>query len=129
MSFEQNIVAESWIASTDLRSHAWKIVDMAGADFKVTLAAANKGYGVVHVPANAGENVSIATDGIVMVMTGAAVSRNEELTAAATGFAVTAASPTVAAGQMIIGTAITGAASGMLAPVRLRRYYRVASNV
>ena len=127
--YEQNVVSESFIASTDLRSHQYKIVDFAAADFKVTLAAANKGYGVVHTGGNAGEHVSIATDGIVMVMTGAAVLRGEELTAAATGFAVTAASPTLAAGQMVIGTALVGAASGMLAPVRLRRYYRVASNV
>lgn len=126
--YEQNVVTESFIASTDLRSHQFKVVDLSG-DFKVTLAAANKGYGVVHTGGNAGEHVSIATDGIVMVMAGAAVSRNEELTAAATGFVVTAASPTLAAGQMIIGTALIGVASGMLAPVRLRRYYRVASNV
>ena len=107
----------SFVASTDMRSHQNKIVDLTSTVFKVDLAAAKAGFGVVANAPNAGENAQVAVDGIQMVRAGGAVAYGEYLTSAASGFATQITS---GASQIVIGRAMAAAASGSLVPVFLR---------
>ena len=105
---------KSFIASTDMRSHQFHIVDLTAAAFKVNLAAALKAFGVLQNNPNAGEHASVVVEGETMVAVGAAVSVGDWITAAATGWG---AATTSSVDQLILGRCITAAASGMLATV------------
>lgn len=113
---------ESFIASGDLSLCLGRVVQLiTNADFKVGLSGANLGYGVLLNAPKDGEEAAVVIEGITMVRVGAAVQAGNQLTSAASGWAIAAA---VTAGkQSVFGTALTGAASGMLAPVKVERFY------
>lgn len=114
---------ESFIASGDLSLCLGRVVQAhgSGANFIVELAIADGGFGVLANAPKDKEAASVVTDGITMVRVGAAVNVDDALTSAASGWAVTA---TVgAAKQRAFGTARTNAASGMLAAVKLEKFY------
>lgn len=113
---------ESFIASGDLSNCLGRIVQLLpNADLIVGLGAANLGYGVLLNAPKDKEEAAVVIEGVTMVRVGAAVQAGDRLTTAASGWGITAA---VTAGkQSVIGTALTGAASGMLAPTKLERFY------
>lgn len=121
--YSSNEERESFVASGDLSNCLNRVVDVLG-DFVVGLATANTGIGVLTNKPKNGEFAAVATDGIVMVRVGAAVSANDYLTSAASGWAVKVTS---GAGQNVFGRVRTGAASGMLAAVALDEFYRANS--
>lgn len=131
--FSSNAEAEAFVASGDLSACLNRIVDQLPTDFKVDIATAGKGVGVLLNAPKAGEYASVATDGVVLVRVGAAVVAGDYITSAASGWGVAAVSSFgVASGSVvqaisIIGKARTGAASGMLAAVALDQYTRAAS--
>lgn len=106
----------SAIASTDMRSHQFKIVDLTTTNFKIDLAAALKGYGVLQNAPNAGEHASVVTEGETMVKVGAAVTAGDWVTSAASGFAV---ATTSSVDQVLLGRVVAGASSGMLAAINV----------
>lgn len=114
---------ESFIASGDLSQMLGRVVQAhgSGANFIVEAALANTGFGVLANAPRDKEEASVVTDGITMVRVGAAVNVDDPLTSAASGWAVTAL--VSAAHQRCFGTARTNAASGMLAAVRLEKFY------
>jgi hypothetical protein len=114
MAYTSNEKFVSCIASTDMRSHQFKIVDLTTTFPKIDLAAARKAFGVLANNPNAGEGASVVTEGETMVMVGAAVSVGDWITSAATGFG---AATTSSVDQIILGRVKTAAASGMLATV------------
>lgn len=122
MSFENDAGTESYVASGDLSLLLNRVVERIGTTaFKVGAATANGGFGVLMNAPKNGENASVAESGTAEVRVGAAVNANDPLTSAASGWAITAA---VTAGkQHVFGFALTGAASGMLAPVKLKEFY------
>jgi hypothetical protein len=87
----------------------------------VGIATAAGGFGVLANAPKDGEHASVATDGVVMVRVGGSVTAGDDITAATSGWGTKVTS---GAGQRVIGRAETGAASGMLAAVRLGQYYR-----
>lgn len=115
---------EAFVASGDLSLCLNRIVTQLAVDFKVGIAAANQGVGVLTNAPKDGEFAAVATDGIVSVRVGAAVTAGQYLTSAASGWAVSVVS---GSGQEVIGKARTGAASGMLAAVDLDSFYRANS--
>jgi hypothetical protein len=119
--FSQGQKNEAFVASGDLSACVNRIVDMIGTDFKIGLAGANGGFGVLANAPKNNEHAAVATDGVVMVRVGAAVTQGDNITSAASGWGVKVTS---GAGQSVIGRAETGAASGMLAAVNLKQFYR-----
>lgn len=122
--FSSDAKNEAFVASGDLSLCLNRVVAQLPADFKVGLAVAGAGVGVLQNAPKNGEFAAVATDGITMVRVGAAVTANDYLTSAASGWAVTVTS---GAGGDVIGKARTGAASGMLAAVDLDSFYRANS--
>jgi hypothetical protein len=131
--FSQDAQAEAFVASGDLSACLNRIVTQLSTDFKVGLAGAGAGFGVLQNAPKDGEFASVATDGIVMVRVGAAVSAGDYITSAASGWGVKAvasfgvASGTVVLNAEILGKARTGAASGMLAAVAVDAFTRASS--
>lgn len=117
MSFTQDEKFLTMIASTDMRSHQHHVVELNATDLKVELGAAKEGFGIVANNPNAGEAAMVAIDGVTLIRVGAAVTRGQWLTSAATGWGTQVTS---GAAQNILGRVITGAASGMLASILLR---------
>lgn len=122
--YTKNEEFSSFIASTDMRSHQFKVVDLTAAAFKIDLAAAKAGYGVLANNPNAGEHASVVREGETAVITGAAVAVGDMVTSAATGFVVKVTS---GASQKVLGRMITAAASGMLGTLDLD-WFHVASD-
>lgn len=124
---------EAFVASGDLSSCLNRIVTMLSTDFKVGLAGAGQGFGVLANEPKNGEHAAVYTDGVVMVRVGGAVSAGDLITSAASGWGAIATNTIqVASGSFIenidiIGRARTGAASGMLAAVDLEPFTRPAS--
>jgi hypothetical protein len=119
--YSQGQKNESFVASGDLSACVNRIVDLLSTDFKVGIATAAGGFGVLANAPKHGEHASVATDGVVMVRVGAAVTNGDDITSATSGWGTKVTS---GAGQRVVGRAETGAASGMLAAVRLGQYYR-----
>lgn len=118
MAYSNRLESETFIASTDLDSNAqFHIVDIVAAH-KVTCAAANKGFGVLQNKPKAGEHATVAIKGATKVMAGAAISVGDLITSAASGFAATVASGN-AGDKLVIGRAMTAAASGSVFTVEL----------
>jgi hypothetical protein len=112
---------ESFVASGDLSLCLGRVVAPLAANFKVGLAAANTGNGVLLNAPKDGEHASVVVEGRTMVRCGDAVTAGQYLTNAASGWAIPAA---VTAGkQHVFGQARTSAASGMLAAVDLKEFY------
>lgn len=122
MSFEISAETESYVATGDLTGLLNRVVQrISNAAYKVGAAGANEGFGVLVNAPNDGENAAVAESGTAMVRVGAAVQAHDRLTSAASGWAIVAA---VTAGkQHVFGVAQTGAASGMLVPVKLKEFY------
>lgn len=115
---------ESFVASGDLSLCINRIVDLLGTNFIVGIAGAGGGFGVLANEPRNSEHAAVATDGVVMVRVGAAVTAGQFITSAASGWGV---SVTSGAGGNVLGRAETGAASGMLAAVKLGQFYRANS--
>lgn len=113
---------EARVASGDLSLLLNRVVQEHVGVFNI-VEAATAGFGV-GVLANApkdGEQASVVYDGITMVRVGAAVNYGDAATSAASGWAITGA--VTAAKQRCFGTFRSNAASGMLAAVKLEKFY------
>lgn len=120
--FSLNQKNEAFVASGDLSLCIGRIVDLLSTDYKIGLGAVNgNNVGVLQNEPKDKEHASVATDGIVMVRVGAAVTAGQFITSAASGWGVNVTSGN---GQSVIGRARTGAASGMLAAVQIDVFYR-----
>ena len=112
---------ESFVASGDLSLCSGRVVTALNANFKVGIATGNDGMGVLLNAPKDGEPASVVTGGITMVRVGAAVNANDAATCANSGWALAGA---VTAGkQRCFGTFRTSAASGMLAAVKMEKFY------
>jgi hypothetical protein len=123
MSYSNDAKNEAFVASGDLSALLNRIVQPL-SDFVVGAAVAGNGFGVLKNQPRNGEHAAVATDGITEVRVGAAVTAGQYLTSAASGWAV---GVTSGAGQEVLGKARTGAASGMLAAVKLGQFFRTNS--
>lgn len=116
---------ESFIASGDLSGCLGRIVDLiTNNNFKVSIAVAKAGYGVLLNAPKDTETAAVVLDGITMVRVGGAVQAGNEITSATSGWGTPI---TAQDSNRVVGRLLTGAASGMLAAVKLGQYYRANS--
>lgn len=121
--FTENERMESFTASGDLSGCLGRIVQLiTNANLIVGIdTSGNAGYGVLANAPKDKEPASVVIEGITMVRVGAAVQAGNTCTSAASGWGIAGA---VTAGkQRVIGTFLTGAASGMLASIKMERFY------
>jgi hypothetical protein len=114
---------QSFVASTDMRSHQFHAVDLTATFGKIDLAAAKAGFGILFNNPNAGEHASVVREGETFVRVGAAVSIGDLVTSAATGWVVDVTSSVA---QNVLGRMLTAAASGMIGTIDLD-WFRVSS--
>jgi predicted carbohydrate-binding protein with CBM5 and CBM33 domain len=112
----------SFVASGDMRTCLNRVVSLLAVNFKVGLGAANTGYGILNNQPNDAEHASVVVAGVTMGHVGSGgVVAGDLLSNAGSGWLTKAA---VTAGlQHVVATAITTAASGMLASVNVERFY------
>lgn len=121
--FHNEVHDVSMVASEDLNaggSVGLAVELVAGQNFKIAYAQAGKGYGVLQNRPKAGEHASVAIGGVPQVRVGKAVAAGDFLMVANSGFFINVASTTSA---RIMGRAITGAASGMLASMGFEKFF------
>lgn len=123
MSYSISPRMESYVALSDLTLLINRIVQQSG-DFSCDVGQAGVGFGVLTNEPKVGEHAAVATDGVVMVRGGAALTAGQYLTSASSGWAVVVTS---GAGQEVIGRCEAGCGSGMLAAIRLGQFYRANS--
>lgn len=112
----------SFVASGDLSSCLNRVVSLLAVNFKVGLGTANTGFGILNNAPKAGEHASVVYQGVTFGHVGSGgVTAGDLLSNAGSGWLTKAA---VTAGlQHVCATAITTAASGMLASVLVERFY------
>jgi hypothetical protein len=112
----------SFVASEDLNADysIGKAVDLiTNSNLKVAFAQAGGGFGVLQNQPKAGEHATVAVDGEVQVRTGLAVQAGQYAAVANSGFFINVASTTAIS---VMGRYLTGAASGMLATLRIDKF-------
>jgi len=119
MAHSNRIKSESFIASGDLSTSQFHIVNIVGA-FTVANALIRTGHGVLQNKPQDGEGATVAIDGTTKVVAGAAIAVGDLITSAGSGFASTVASG-VAGDKQVIGRAITAAASGSVFSMEIDR--------
>jgi hypothetical protein len=128
--FTQDEKIDSFVASGDLSLLQNRLVCLlSNANFKVDAAGASNAlapFGVLNNAPRAGENASVVTGGITMVRVGAAVQASQKATSATSGWAIAAVQGAEAT-KNVVGEFITGAASGMLAALKVERFVLTAS--
>lgn len=119
--FTEDETFTSFVASGDLSLLQGRLVATLPVNFKVGAAGASNALAPYGVLANApkdGENASVVTGGTTMVRVGAAVAAGAYITSAASGWGITAVQG-VETTKNYVGKALTAAASGMLAAVKV----------
>lgn len=120
MSFSNRVKNESFVVSGDHSALQFHIVNIVGA-YKVSASVANGGYGVLQNKPQDGEHGTVAVEGITKVRAGAAVSVGDLITSAASGWATAVASGS-AADKLVLGKALTAAASGSVFSMELDKF-------
>lgn len=113
--------AVSRVASENLNSDAFRlhfVEQVANVPFKVALAQAGAGYGILANKPAAGENATMVVDGEHEVRVGIAVQAGQWAAVANSGWAINVASTTAIS---VVGKFVTGAASGMIAVIDLSK--------
>jgi hypothetical protein len=109
--------AVSRVASEDYNSDSFylhAVEPVANVNFKVKLAQAGLGFGILANKPKAGENATVVTEGEVEARVGVAVQAGQWAAVANSGWLINVASTTAIT---VLGRFVTGAASGMIAVV------------
>ena len=118
MSFHNGVKSRTYVACGDLSGHLNHAVKIT-ADLTVQGGTAGVAAGILQNKPLNGEHASVAVEGEVEVRAGVALTADQMVTSAASGWIVNVASTTV---QGILGKVIKGCASGMLGVIELRPY-------
>lgn len=110
-SFTENLKTRSYIAATDLTAEGLRFVARAGAGVDLP-SAGTQTAGVLIVPGDAGQAVSVAYDGVLQVVAGDVLTAGAAVTTDANGAAVAAA-----AGDVIAGFARQDAVAGQIVSI------------
>ena len=124
MAFSNRLKSEAFIASVDLNTSQFHIVDLGADAHKVTIGAANGGFGILQNKPLAGEHATVAVEGMSKCIAGAAVAVGNYITSAASGYASVVVSND--AGVKVIGRAVTAAASGSVFTLEIDRFAATA---
>lgn len=121
-AYSDRVKSASFVASTDLRTAQFHIVDLTAAH-KVSAAAANLGIGVLQNKPNAGEHATVAMDGATKCVAGGAVSVGDYIASANSGFASVVTSGALT--RTVIGRALTAALSGSMFTLEIGKFFSV----
>lgn len=129
MAFQNRIENVSLVAAGDLSASKFRVIEL-DSNGKANLAAANQGYGVlVNIP-QAGEHATVTVKGDQKVIAASAVTIGQYLRVGSGGGVIAVTSGAAHPSDfVIIGRAITGAASGgiMTADIDKQLMLNVAS--
>jgi hypothetical protein len=126
MAYTSNERNVSFVASTDLSAFQYRIVDIL-ADNKIGHALAGRGFGILLNAPKANEHGTVQIEGQGKVRAGAAVAVGDYITSAASGWAVEAVAGAAVSSAVtdfryvVLGRALTAAASGSLFTIQLDR--------
>lgn len=124
MAFSNRLKSEAFVASVDLNTSQYHIVDLGADAHKVTIGAAGGGFGVLQNKPLAGEHATVAMEGITKCIAGGAVAVGNYITSAASGYASVVVSTD--AGDKVVGRALTAAASGSVFSMEIDRFAATA---
>ena len=125
MAFSNRLKSEAFVASVDLNTSQFHIVDLAATAGKVTIGAADGGFGILQNKPLAGEHATVAVEGISKCSAGGAIAIGDYITSAASGYATTVTSG--GSFKKVIGRALTSAASGSVFSVEIDRFVSAAT--
>lgn len=134
MAYTSNEQVMSFVASGDLSGAQYRFVDIL-ADNRVGHALANKGFGILVNAPKDKEHASVVIQGQGKVRAGGTITAGGFIVSAASGWAAAAGTITVASGQVlnqnnvILGRALTSAASGSLFTIQLDRQTTIVVSV
>lgn len=111
MAYSNGLRCITLQAAGDLSTRQYHAIDLSG-NLGCVLPAANKGHGILQNHPNSGEAATVAVDGETRARAGGAISQNDYVTAAATGY-LTAVGSAGTNGR-VLGRAKTAAASGSI---------------
>ena len=119
MAFSNRLESESYVASGDLSTLQFHIVELIAAHI-VDVALVNRAHGVLQNKPQAGEHATVAVAGTTKCNAGASVSVGDLITSAGSGWAVAVASGS-ANDKQVIGRAVTASASGSVFSMEIDR--------
>lgn len=107
----------SFTSSGDLSACYLRAVDqLANADFKIDIAGAGGGMGILVNKPKSGEQAQVCIEGEQQVRAGLALQAGQLVTSAQSGWVVNVSSTTT---QKTLGRVVVGCASGMIGVVEL----------
>jgi hypothetical protein len=118
MAYHNNLFCQSFEANADLSNFKYRVVELLSTG-KVALAALGKGYGVLQNIPKSTEMATVAIEGQTLAIAGGTISIADHTRATSGGWLVKANSGDLN-GIMLMGQAMTAAASGGLFTVDLR---------
>lgn len=114
--YHANLDIRPYTASGDLSACYLRAVSQLAADFKVDIAGAGGGIGILVNKPKSGEGASVAVGGECEVRAGVALTAGDFVTSAASGWIIPVSSST---NQSQLGQVKVGCASGMIGVVNL----------
>lgn len=126
MAFKGNRQVDTLVASIDLNDAQFRFVELNATEHKIIIAPARKAYGVLENNPKAGEHGSVVVDGIAKVQAGGAVAVGDYITSAASGWGAVVSSGT-ANDKLVMGRALTAAASGSVFSMRFDKFVIVST--
>lgn len=118
MAWSNNLESQAFEANADLSSYKFRVVELLTTG-KVDLADLGKGYGVLQNVPKSAEMATVAVKGQTKAVAGGTVTIADHLRATSGGWLVKANSGDLP-GVMIMGQALSSAASGALFTLDLR---------
>lgn len=120
MSYQNNVENLAFEANEDLSGKQFRVVELTGAPSKVKLVdAANIGFGILQNNPRSGEAATVSIYGQVKGIAAVAVAAGERLKTTSGGFLTPVGSAGNAASYVMMGRALTTAASGGLVTLHL----------
>jgi hypothetical protein len=117
MAYQLDLNCRTLVASTDLSTHKFKVVEMTSAGI-ARLAALGTGFGVLQNVPKAGEAATVAISGQSKAIAGGTVTANDHLRVLSGGWVVKANSGDLS-GIIDMGICMASAASGAITVVDL----------
>lgn len=123
MSYSNRTVNVSFVSATDLSGLQYHIVGNHDENM-VDAASPGLALGVLQNKPRSGEHASVAMNGITKVRAGVPVSKGHWIMSLGSGWARNVVSGS-AGDKIVIGTALTNAASGSIFSMQIDRFFAV----
>lgn len=120
MAYQNNLECLAFEANEDLSGKQFRVVELTGAPSKVKLVdAADIGFGILQNNPKSAEAATVAVYGQSKAIAAVAVTAGQRLKPTSGGFLTPVGSAGNAASYVMVGRALTTAASGQLMTIHL----------